>query len=68
MDLKSKKSIKLQTIKGLLLRIIIACIIFILLFLGRLFSVEVFQYNTDSIIEQLQNNEWIERLEEKIIN
>lgn len=66
MELKNKKLIKIQKIKGLLLRIILACMLFILLFLGRLLSVEVFQYNTDSIIKQLQNNEWIHYIEEKM--
>ncbi len=65
MELKNKKLIKMQKIKGLLLRIILACMLFILLFLGRLLSVEVFQYNTDSIIQQLQNDEWIHYIEEK---
>ncbi len=66
MEIKDPKVVRIQRIKGLLGRIILACIIFIFLFIGRLLSLEILQYSTDSIIEQLQNNDWLDYMEEKI--
>ncbi|WP_312372407.1 hypothetical protein [Lachnoclostridium sp.] len=62
-DTKSKST---RYFKGLFGRIIIACFLFLLLFLGRMFSVNVFGQNTDSIIEEVRNNKYVESLEQKL--
>jgi hypothetical protein len=66
MEEKLKKKRRLQYIKGLFVRIILACAIFILLFLGNLFSVNLFDYNTDKVVIELQNNTLIESIENKL--
>ena len=66
MEERLEKKRRLQYIKGLLLRIIIACSIFILLFLGNLYSVKVFDYSTDQVMEEVQDNSIIEIIEEKL--
>lgn len=66
MEERLAKKRRLQYIKGLLLRIIIACSVFILLFIGNLCSVKVFDYSTDQVIEEVQDNSIIEIIEEKL--
>ncbi len=55
-----------QYVKGLLMRIIIACTLFILLFFSNLLSVDVLDYNTKKIVTELQNNSLIESIQDKI--
>lgn len=62
-DIKSKST---RYFKGLFGRIIVACFLFLLLFLGRMFSVSVFDQSTDSIIKEVRNNEYVESLEQKV--
>lgn len=62
-DIKSKST---RYFKGLFGRIIVACFLFLLLFLGRMFSVNVFDQSTDSIIKEVRNNEYLESLEQKV--
>lgn len=68
MKTKNIKIRKFRRIEGFLFRIIISCIIFILLFISKHFTVDVFHYNTDKVVVQLQDNTVIESLETKIKN
>jgi hypothetical protein len=62
----NSKSKSTRYFKGLFGRIILACFLFLLLFLGRMFSVNVFGQNTDSIIKEVRNNKYVESLEQKL--
>ena len=53
-------------IKGLLMRIILACVIFILLFLGNLLSVNILDYDTNKVVVEIQNNSFLESIQEKL--
>lgn len=55
-----------QYVKGLLMRIIVACAIFILLFLGNLFTVDIFDYDTKKVVNEIQNNSLMEAIETKL--
>jgi hypothetical protein len=48
------------------MRIIVACAIFILLFLGNALSVHVFDYDTKKVVTEIQNNTLIDSIEEKL--
>ncbi|ABX42927.1 hypothetical protein [Lachnoclostridium phytofermentans] len=62
-DSKSKST---RYFKGLFGRIIMACFLFLLLFLGRMFSVNVFGQSTDSVIKEVRYNKYVESLEQKL--
>lgn len=53
-------------LKGLFGRVIVACFLFLLLFLGRLFTVNVAGQTTDSVMKEVRNNKFVESLEQKL--
>lgn len=55
-----------QYVKGLFVRIIIACLIFILLFVGNLFAIDIMDYHTDNVILEMKDNTIIENIEVKL--
>lgn len=65
-SLAMQRAERMKRIRGLLLRIILACTIFILLSFGKLCSVELFDYNTELVIEQVENNSWMETIQQKL--
>lgn len=60
------KSKSIRYFKGLFGRIIVACFLFLLLFLGRMFSVNLVDQSTESVINEVRNNKFVESLEEKL--
>lgn len=64
-EARNRRSQRKQYVKGLLLRIIVACTIFLLLFLGNLLTIEILDYNTDKVVEEIQDNSLIESIEAK---
>lgn len=65
MEEKLAKQRRLQYMKGLFVRIILACAIFILLFLANLLAVNLFDYNTEKVVIEVQDNSIIESIEER---
>ncbi len=61
-----QKTKSIRYFKGLFGRIIIACFLFLLLFLGRIFSVNVVGQNTESVLDEVRNNKFVESLEQKL--
>lgn len=59
------KQRRLQYIRGLFVRIILACAIFILLFLGNLLEVNLFDYDTPKVVKEIQDNSLVESIEDK---
>ena len=66
MDDKLKKLRREKYIKGLLMRIIFACLLFILLFVGKQFSVEIGNLTTDQVIESVQDHSLVDSIQTKI--
>ncbi len=60
------KSKSIRYFKGLFGRIIVACFLFLLLFLGKMFSVNVVGESTESVLEEVRNNKFVESLEKKL--
>ncbi len=60
------KSKSIRYFKGLFGRIIMACLLFLLLFLGRMFSANVFGQSAESVVKEIRNNEFVEALEQKL--
>ncbi|MBE5962887.1 MAG: hypothetical protein E7256_16175 [Lachnospiraceae bacterium] len=63
-----KRNTKYKYLKGLLIRIILSCLLFLALYLCRLFGVEVYEYNTDKVMEKVADNTAIERIEDTVAN
>lgn len=65
-QMSDQKTKSIRYLKGLFGRIIIACFLFLLLFLGRIFSVNVIGQNTESVLDEVRNNKFVESLEQKL--
>lgn len=63
---QQKRNSKSKYIKGLLIRIIISCILFLALYLCNLFEVEVYEYNTDKVMEEVADNHVVEKIEDTV--
>ncbi|WP_066719383.1 hypothetical protein [Clostridium sp. Marseille-P299] len=65
---KTGKKKKNQYIKGLLIRIIICCTIFLILFTMDMAKVEILDYDTQKIITMIEDNSIVNYIEEVISN
>lgn len=65
-NINSKQKRRFQYLKGLLMRIIVVCTIFILLFFGNLFAVKILDYDTNKVVVEIQNNSFLDSIEQKI--
>lgn len=64
----NNKSNKKNYIKGLLIRIIICCCLFLILYFMDMAKVEIFEYNTQKIISMVGDNSIVTHIEKVISN
>ena len=62
------KSGKNKYFKGLLLRIILCCTIFLLLFIMDIGKVEIMEYDTQKIVSMVEDNSIVQSVEQFISN
>lgn len=66
MESANKQNKTMGYTKGLLIRIIVACSIFILMFLAGKFSVKVLDYDIKDVNDEIQDNSFVEDIEAKL--
>lgn len=64
-ELKNGKN---KYFKGLLVRIILCCTIFLLLYIMDIGKVEIMEYDTQKIVSMVEDNSFVQSIEEFISN